>query len=36
MTWGKNLKNTSLNDGAAIEAPSGDLYIKTSKKFGIS
>lgn len=32
MTWGENLKNTSLNDGTAIEAPSGDLYIKTSKK----
>ena len=32
MTWGKNLENISLNDGIAVEAPSGDLYIKTSKK----
>lgn len=32
MTWGKNLKNISLNDGIAVEAPSGDLYIKTSEK----
>ena len=32
MTWGKNLENISLNDGIAVEATSGDLYIKTSKK----